>query len=311
MGTLAVASVIGASPHYVADVHIHCHPFGVAQLTDDDRLVQHIFALERWARHIQRTRSVVRESSDAEADITLAGGGWMVPAGIIEGLINSAVDHMLAWHDKCITQDDPPEVRLSAYADYTLLRPAIESLANVVWMVSPDESRERVLRSLKFTNIELQHGKKLVAALAAAGTPDVEMGMLFERAEPRLIAAATAAGLDPDAVLSARRIVDETKILRTIGALVGGPTYETLKHWARASAHAHSQVLTTLLLATRETRSDDHGEYLYAEVDTALLADTCALLLQLMNVAVDFLNRRGYERVGTTQPNSAERPGNA
>jgi hypothetical protein len=284
------------------------HP-SVVMETDDERIVNHLFGFRDWANNNMNTRSAVRPGSDAESDAKLAGSGWVVPSGIVEGLINSTTDHLLAWFDKCVTQDEPPEVRLSAYADYTLLRPPIECLANLVWMLAPDGPKERVSRSLRFANIELQHGKKLIAALLAAGTPDAGLARTFASAEPFLITAAEAAGLDPARVLGTR-IVDETSILRSIGPQVGGPTFEALAHWARASAHAHSQILTVLTLSDRSRRSDPHGPYLYSEVNSRALADSCELLLKLLNVAVDLLNRRGYERLRTAEPHMRLRPGN-
>ena len=252
-------------------------------------------AYERWASDNQATRSIVARGSDAESDNLLAGGGGIAPVGIVESQINSATDHLLAWHDKCVVPGPPPSIRLSSYADYTLLRPPIEALANVVWILSPDDPVERIARSLKLANVELQHAKKLVRDLEAAGTPDPELARTFERAEPHLRAAASAAGLDPERILASRPI-DQTKILRTVGAEVGGSTHETLLHWARASAHSHRQLLTALTMAERTTRADGSGPYIYAEVSTRALAVTCDLVLRRINVASNRLNRRGYTR---------------
>lgn len=253
---------------------------------------------QRWAANNQSTRSIVAHGSDASGDNALSGGGGIVPVGIVESQINSATDHLLAWYDKCVQAGETgelPTIRLSAYADYTLLRPPIEALANVIWMLSPDDARTRVERALKLANVELQHGKKLMRDLDAASTPDTDLARTFERAEPTLRAAASAAGLEPDQVLSAR-IIDQSKILRTIGGVVGGSTYDTLRHWARASAHSHSQVLTSLTLAERTTRTDASGPFIYAEVSSAALAETCDLLFRLINVASRLLNERGYTR---------------
>lgn len=268
----------------------------MAQLNDDQRVVQYLHAFRRWADGNDGTRMSAPDGSAAAGDEALAGGLRIVPTGIIEALVNSATDHLLAWCDKAFSSDDPPIVRLSVYADFTLLRPPIEALANVVWILSPEDSRERVARSLKFANIELQHGKKLTRELEAAGTPDVDLSRTFQRSEPQLRSAASAAGLDPDRILSTQ-IIEQSRILRTIGSLVGGPTYQVLLHWARASAHSHSQVLTTLTMADRTTRADRTGPYVYAEVSSAALADSCDLLMRLMNVAVDLLNQRGLRRL--------------
>jgi hypothetical protein len=268
----------------------------VARLTDDQRVVQSLHAFERWAESNEGTRMLIAPGSAAAIDLAMAGGDRIVPSGIIEMLINSTTDHLLAWRDKSLSADDPPVIRLSAYADFTLLRPPIEALANVVWVLSPEDPRERISRSLRYINIELQHGKKLVSDLSAAGTPDEELADTFARSEPRLRDAAAAAGLNADQLLSVRTI-DQSRILRSIGTVVGGSTYQVLLHWARASAHAHSQVLTTLTLADRAPRRDAGGPYLYSEVSSASLADSCDLLMRLMNVAVGLLDERGFRRV--------------
>jgi hypothetical protein len=278
----------------------------MATPTDDDLIAQHVHAFGRWADNNIRSRSVLAPGSAAEADDRLAGGAGIVTSGIVEGLINSATDHLLSWRDKCFDSRAPNVVRLSAYADYTLLRSPIESLANLLWILQPETSLGRVTRTLRLINIELQHGKKLIRDLAAAGTPDPVLSRSFAAAEPRLIAAAIAAGIDADTVLGPR-VIEQSKILRSIGSLLGGPTHDALVHWARGSAHAHSQTITALTLAHRTVMVDETGPFLYAELDSRSLRESCDLLLRLCDVTVQYLNRRGYTRLH----DSDEVPGRA
>jgi hypothetical protein len=248
-----------------------------------------------WAEHVRASAHAIKPGSDAEADRALAGGGGIIPTGAIEALCGSVSDHLLAWNDKVLDGADPPLVRLSFYADFTLLRPVLEALAWLIWCLAPEESKERVRRAIEFENVELEYGRRLATQLASAGTPERGLSDTYSRLEKVLVDAAKSAGLDPDKLLGKSR--DVSAILRAVGSVVPGPTLETLRWWALASAHAHTQLVTVLFHAELSHRKHPAGPYIYAEVDTTVLAGLCAHITKTLNVAVGLLNRRGYALV--------------
>ncbi len=67
-------------------------------------------------------------------------------------------------------------------ADYTRLRPCLEALTEIIWILDGDTAAARISRSLDIAKVEYRHGIAGSSALKKTGTPDEKTSALSRRA---------------------------------------------------------------------------------------------------------------------------------
>jgi len=233
-----------------------------------------------------------RAGSTAEAD-QAAAGNKVIPHGIVAGLVHAAADHLDAWAELV---DSPGDATLLLHvnADYTLLRPVLEALTEVIWILDGDTSEARIKRALEVAKIEYRHGLTLTAALNKAGTPDEETNAAIAALGRLIKSSAENVGLDAEMFIKDRP-VDPSELTKKIAHRVSGPTLQTLRYWAITSGNAHGQLVSTLRFAVETPLQPPHKGGALFEPDEALIAEVIEFIVKLLNISIELLNEQGYE----------------
>jgi hypothetical protein len=251
-----------------------------------------IGGLADWSAKIKGRIASVEPDTLAERDEELSGS-ILFPSAIVTGLLVAAADQIGGWA-KMAGSDSEPKATI---ADYSLFRPTIEALAEVIWILDGDNSKERVERSIELARIELKHGRLLAKSLRKAGTPDERVERSMAALESHVQLTLRRLGWDPAAIVQKldpkSSTLDPSSITRKIGRAFKGPSLELNRYWGIASAHAHSQLITTLTFSVRDSPSTAGGEYLH-DPDEILIAEMLLIIQRLIETATDLLNRRGY-----------------
>lgn len=235
---------------------------------------------------------MVRPGSAAEEDQALAGN-VIIPHSIVAGLVGAVADHLSAWAELA---DSPKgdELLLHLQADYTLFRPVLEGLVEVIWILDGSDSATRIRRALEIARIEYKHGLKLTSALNKARTPDEKTGQGIAALGRIIRSTAEAFGGDADSFVDAP-LIDPSSITKKIAQRVPGPTLRTYRYWAITSAHAHGQLITTLRYAIETQLPAPEASGALFEPDEELLAELIEFIAELLGIAIDQLNTQGYE----------------
>lgn len=220
-------------------------------------------------------------------------GNVIVPHSIVAGLVGAVADHLSAWAELA---DSPKgdELLLHLQADYTLFRPVLEGLVEVIWILDGADSATRIRRALEIARIEYKHGLKLTSALNKARTPDEKTGQGIAALGRIIRSTAEAIGADADSFVNAP-LIDPSSITKKIAQRVPGPTLRTYRYWAITSAHAHGQLITTLRYAIETQLPAPEASGALFEPDEELLAELIEFVAELLGIATDQLNTQGYE----------------
>lgn len=89
----------------------------------------------------------------------------------IQYCLNMAIDALRALRTLLVQQDG---LVFPQTAHYPLIRTVMESSAQAIWLMSPLNQRERVVRLLCIANSEAIHDRRLVDAMAAADPGDTK-----------------------------------------------------------------------------------------------------------------------------------------
>lgn len=235
---------------------------------------------------------MVRAGSVADEDQRLAGN-VVIPHAIVSGLVLTVADHVGAWAELADSSPEEHQLILHMQADYTLFRPVLECLVEVIWILSGEDSTTRVDRALEIARIEYKHGQKLVKALNKARTPDEKTGQGVAALGRLIRTTATRLGRDAEEVINAP-LVDPSSITKKIASRVPGPTLQTFRYWAITSAHAHGQLITTMRHAIETALPEPHASGALFEPDEELLADLIEFVGTLLEIAINLLNDQGY-----------------
>ena len=233
-----------------------------------------------------------RAGSTAESDQRVTGS-LIIPHGIVAGLAHAAADHLGAWAELA-SSPGAGTLLLHVNADYTLFRPVLESLTEIIWILDGDTPNARIARALEIAKVEYRHGLALTSALNKAGTPDAKTSAGIAALGKVIKSSAVAIGLDGDEFLKGD-LIDPSALTRKIAARVPGPTLQTLRYWAITSAHAHGQLFSTLRFAVETPLKAPHAGGALYEPDEALVAELVTFISELVRIAVDLLNEQGYE----------------
>lgn len=235
----------------------------------------------------------VRAGSAAEQDQELSGN-MVIPHLIVAGLIGSVADHLSAWAELADSQEDESSLLLHIAADYTLFRPVVEGLVEVIWILDGSDSSVRVKRAADIAKIEYVHGSKLVRDLDKAQFSDEKTKQGIAALGRLIQATAQALGLDAMEYLGERPI-DPSSLTRKIAHRVPGHTLRTFRFWAITSAHAHGQFISTLRFAQETKLTGAHEGGAYYAADENLLADLIRFIADLLDIVIGLLNEQGYE----------------
>ena len=230
--------------------------------------------------------------STAEADQLLAGN-QIIPHGIVAGLAHAAADHLGAWAE-LVGSPGAGTLLLHVNADYTLFRPVLEALTEIIWILDGSTPEARITRALEVAKVEYRHGIALSSALNKAGTPDEKTSAGIAALGKIIRSSAERVELDGDAFLKGD-LIDPSALTKKIAARVPGPTLQTLRYWAITSAHAHGQLISTLRFAVETPLEAPHEGGALFEPDEALVAELVQFIAKLIAITVDLLNEQGYE----------------
>lgn len=229
--------------------------------------------------------------SDAANDEALAGSDH-VPNRLVEGFIASAADHLMAW----LRASEPPAGEssplLHLYADDSLWRATLESLASGIWLLAPPLSDERIRRGL----IRALYEWKVAAPVERPGRPtdetatrvQTELHGIIERVCSRMGWQVT----DLD-----QRRFGPTQIIRCAQQHLGSDGSDLFCWWTICSRYARAQSLTVILRARRTHFYTPHGGAMDAETDEALVAELVEFAAGILNSFFALTRERGLLRV--------------
>lgn len=188
-------------------------PLTIEAVTEQDdlrRLVATLQPLNTAVRQVELIR--VEPGSQASSDGAKLIGryGWQIASM----RLGAASDHLQAWAE--LATPDP--IFLPLYAQYSLLRTALECSATVRWLLDPASQTERIRRGVGAQLWDLEERAKSEAAARRHGRrmEPKEPGKPAARRITDLLDRARAAGVRPSEV----NIVD---ICRSYGAMPGDP----------------------------------------------------------------------------------------
>ena len=266
-------------------------------MSEEEELARSLFGLRDWAIAMSETRQISPVAPSSGATDGPLSGHPVVPYGIVEGLMNTAVDHALTLTDACIRPpaagETLPTISLTG-ADFSILRPVVEALGWIIWILSGTTPEDRLTRCLGNLLIEQKHMDDLAAELAKAGQRDETLTKAAAGMRQLTEKVCANAGLDAERI--ERKKKTSSSVMRSVASTIPGDSHRALRSYALASAHSHGQVATMLMNSVRSRRVDDYGSYIYAEPDTGLLLQVTRLILDLNKVAAGLFNAQGYSR---------------
>lgn len=161
----------------------------------------------------------------------------------VTGAIASALDHFLALDALVRT---PP---LPMAAPYTLMRAALENAALALWLLTPAERQERVIRCLL---LQIDDAADSNAAREAAGIPHPKS---FSERRSEIVSHAEQHGVPVERLLGKRpgwrsKVVD-------VGAVTGLGASDLEATWRWLSGYTHGRRWAHLTFGRREEVSED------------------------------------------------------
>lgn len=259
--------------------------------SDDDIIILNARAgMKRFAAQIYRSHRFVTPESDAANDTILSGSG-IVPVNVVDGFVAAIVDHLQAWVDKTGGHEDEPQLWLSLYSDYTLFRPILESLAAAIWVLGPDNGRERVKNATKLLATELNQSQRFAERMRRAGHPDALTEQVNAGLQRIVSNVCAQMGFDERQIA---RPVDPSALPSKASRFVPGSNNTFYRLWSICSAHAHAQLFAVMRHGARTAGSGPRGDWTYVEADSASFAELVTFVGQALSVLSELLNRRGH-----------------
>jgi hypothetical protein len=272
------------------------------QASEADRLI--ISAREgmrRFAAQVYSSHRFVAPGSDAAGDAERSGSD-IVPVSIVDGFVAAIVDHLQAWVDKTGGHDGDPQLWLSLYSDYTLFRPILESLAAAIWILGPDDSRERIKNATKLLATEHEQANRYIQRINRVGHPDPFAEQVNSGLDRIIGEVCERMGFNPAQI---RRAVDPSSLPDKASRFVPGAGSKFYRLWALCSAHAHAQLFTVMRAGARTSGTGPYGGWTYVEADSESFAELVRFTGYTLSVLAKLLNRRGHMLNSETGP----RPG--
>ncbi len=248
-------------------------------------------SLAGFVREAYTSRQFVMPKTDAAKDQVRSGSDH-IPNRLVEGLIASVADHMRAW----LRSSEPPlgeeQPLLHIYADHTIWRAILESLASAIWMIAPATSEERVKRGVSLALYEWKATGPVErpnhANDEAAAQTKNELRRIIERVCHRM---------DWDVADLEKRHVTPSLIVKGAQQSIGPEGRQLFYWWTICSRYAHAQTLTVILRARRTHVNTPYGGGVDVETDEELVADLIEFAVGVLNVFTALTRERGLLRV--------------
>lgn len=248
-------------------------------------------ALAGFVREAYTSRQLVAPDSDAAHDQARAGSDH-IPNRLIEGLVASVADHLKAW----LRASEPPAgdqwPLLHVYADHTLWRAVLESLASGVWLMAPPASEERIRRGVRLSLYEW----KTTGPVERPGHPADEVATRTKD-ELRNIVERVCVQMGWQVADFEKRHVGPGLIVRGAQQHLGTDGADLFYWWTICSRYAHAQSLTAILRARRTHVHTPHGGAVDVETDVGLVADLVEFAVGVLNAFTSLTRERGLLRV--------------
>lgn len=294
----AVAGSIGTVTQPAAPLG---EPLAARASDADTVIINSREAMRKFAALIYRSHRFIAPDSDAANDARLSGSD-IVPVNVVDGFVSAIVDHLQAWVDKTGGHEGEPQLWLSLYSDYTLFRPVLESLAAAIWVLGPDDSRERIKNATKLLATELSQSKRFADRVRRAGHPDALTDQVNAGPEHIVHDVCIRMGFDERQI---NRPVDPSTLPDKASRFIPGGNNAFYRLWSICSAHAHAQLFAVMRHGARTAGSGPHGGWTYVEADSESFAELIKFAGDGLNVLSTLLNRRGH----SLDAESGPRPG--
>ena len=205
--------------------------------------------------------------------------------------------NLMRAFDSMVLGDDRTQMRLHLSAEFVLIRALIEAANTAVWVLGPDDSDDRVARSLRLRNSELSYSRKLAIKFSELAGPDTQdaLDAQDEFVSGQLTDLATMArkaGIEVSRVVksvSPGTIASEAGIyVPDLGSALG------YWYWSTASSIAHGEPANMRELADMTFIGVDVRDEPIAQVDPSAVAIWKHLKVahDIISVAHALWNRR-------------------
>ena len=213
------------------------------------KVIERARDLEAYNTEVARRHArAISRDSDLARDDALAPG--MRPSDVALESIKIAVEAAGVWSRSVLVSGPTP------HADYSLLRAMMESLATAVWILGPEDSRQRVTRIFRLAALESKEFDqyvKRVDRMSDGMHPEHRAGLrhTHQSEDTRLRSLAIAAGLDTKFIF-ARETITRTAILEQAAEYI--PQLHPVDAWglwSLCSGLAHGQRMYATGLSNR------------------------------------------------------------
>lgn len=262
--------------------------------TADQQILLARFAFAHFSNSYFQSTPFVLPGSDAEEDQRTSGSDH-IPNRVVEGFAASVADHVRAWYRATAPTDDDPRPFLYVYADYTLWRAVLESLATAIWIVGPETPRQRIERA---TRVAIYEWKKSAPVLRHSGDADPSAERLHEGQRVVIGRVCDQMGFDFDSL--AKKGAEPSKVVRGAREHLGRKGDDFFYWWTICSRYAHAQSLTVMLRGVRTRAESAHGHVVNVTTGEALLAELVEFARNATEGMVELLTQRGLHRAPQT-----------
>lgn len=209
--------------------------------------------------------------------------------------------NLMRGFDSMVVSDARDEMRLHLSAEYVMIRALIEAACTAVWVLGPDESDERITRSMRLRRNELAFAKRLTkvyneqAELVDDDATAAQMAFVNGQLQDLKVMARTA-GRSWSAV---EKNLSPSDIVLGAGEYVAdlGPAM-TFWYWSTASSIAHAELGNMHQLADMRFIGVDvrDAPIVNAEPSAASIWKHFEAVLHMINSAHALWNKRAGER---------------
>ncbi len=236
--------------------------------TDGQRLFE---LVDEWVDRTRRTPSEVQPGSDLAADDEATD--YLHVSHMVLNSLFLAVDQLAALRTMIVEAQ-----RLHTSPPFTLIRSALENAAVAVWLLAPEDARERRLRRLR---LAISDAKDAVSVFDLVG----HVGRSFDERRDDIVAIAARSGIR-ETELGTRQPGYE-RIVEEAGRHLGGSTLY-LVVWKGCSGLAHGRQWATVALLRHKEQS---------RLDNVATLEMTAALPSVLNAATAaaLMLKRGWE----------------
>jgi hypothetical protein len=242
---------------------------------DLERLRIQLLRADAWAKYVGADAQAwaPQRGSDLAADNQLSKP-FQTSHSVVRA-IAVAIDHFNGLRLMILGSDgNPTTLHLCTHAPLTLLRAAMENAATAIWMLVPNESHERVRRTLALAARDIRPSEQIKRLVGTTGPRNRDQRL------SRIHAVAAQAGLVPTDLPEARY----EAIVRVAGAHTGITPDVAEALWRACSAASHGDLWLIASVLERDRRRGNDVAVVELEANAEVLAFTttwCAALIEL------------------------------